>query len=132
MKRREFLVFSLVLFGMTGSLFAADADPTGTWKWSVTNPKNNKTREQSVKLKLDGGKLTGTVPGAEGKEIDIENATYKDGEISFSVTRERNGQKVVTKFSGKLEGDSIKGKFEGERANGKGQGRDWVAQREKA
>ena len=100
MKRRELMILSLALAGFTGHVFAADANPTGTWKWTVTNPNNNQTRDLSVTLKLEGDKLTGTVPGQEGKTIEIENATFKDGQISFSVTRERNNQKVTTKFSG--------------------------------
>ena len=132
MKRRELMILSLALAGFTGHVFAADANPTGTWKWTVTNPNNNQTRDLSVTLKLEGDKLTGTVPGQEGKTIEIENATFKDGQISFSVTRERNNQKVTSKFSGKLEGDTITGKTENERPNGQKQTRDWVAKREKA
>ena len=37
------------------------ADPTGTWKWSFTT-QDGQTRESTLKLKLDGGKLSG-VPG---------------------------------------------------------------------
>ena len=132
MKRREFLILSLALFGLAGQIFAADATPTGTWKWTVTNPNNNQTRDLSVTLKLEGDKLTGTVPGPQGKEINIDNATFKDGQVSFSVTRERNNQKATTKFSGKLDGDTITGKTENERPNGQTQTRDWVAKREKA
>lgn len=130
MKRRELLVLGLVVLGLVTQVQAADkADPTGTWKWSVTF--NDQTRDMSLKLKLDGDKLTGTMPGRNNTETAIENATFKDGEISFTVTRERNNQKMTTKYSGKLEGDTIKGKSESER-NGQSQSRDWEAKREKA
>jgi hypothetical protein len=132
MRRRALLILSIAFVGLVSQVHAADADPTGTWKWTVTNPTNNQTRDLSAKLKLDGDKLTGSVPGQGGKEIAIENGTFKDGQVSFTVTRERNDQKVVTKFSGKLEGDTITGKTENERPNGKPQTRDWVAKREKA
>lgn len=131
MHRRELLILSLAFFGMAAQVQAADANPTGTWKWTVTNPSNNQTRDLSIKLKLDGDKLTGSVPAQGGKEIEIENGTFKDGQISFSVTRERNDQKVTTKYSGKLEGDTITGKFENTRPNGQVQSRDWVAKRDK-
>jgi hypothetical protein len=128
MKRRELLVLGLMVVGLAGQVQAADkADPTGTWKWSVT--MNDRTREVTLKLKLDGDKLTGTMPGRNNTETAIENATFKDGEVSFSVTRERNDRKFTTKYTGKLDGNTIKGKAESER-NGQTQSRDWEAKRE--
>ena len=102
-------------------------DPTGTWKWSFTG-QNGQTRETTLKLKLDGDKLTGTVSG-RGGETAIEGAKIQGEEISFQVTREFNGNKVTSKYTGKLSGDSIKGKMEFER-NGQPQSRDWEAKRE--
>lgn len=130
MQRREFLILGLALMGMVTQAQAADkADPTGTWKWSVTF--NDQTRESTLKLKLDGDKLTGSMLGRNNSETAIENATFKDGQVSFTVTRERNNMKMTTKYTGKLEGDVIKGKSEFER-NGQTQSRDWEAKREKA
>ena len=105
------------------------ADPNGTWKWSVTF--NNQTREQTLKLKLEGDQLTGSMLGRDNQERPIEDAKYKDGEVSFTVTRERNGQKFTIKYNGKVSGDTIKGTTEFER-NGEKQSRDWEAKREKA
>ena len=51
---------------------------------------------------------------------------YKDGTISFKLTRERNGEKMAMPYEGVLGGDTIKGKMGfGNRA------RDWEAQRVK-
>ena len=102
-------------------------DPTGTWKWSITTP-NGQTRESTLKLKLDGEKLTGTISG-RGAETAIAEAKLKGEEISFEITREFNGNKVTTKYNGKISGDSIKGKMEFER-DGQPQSRDWEAKRE--
>jgi len=115
---------------LASRLQAADnTDPTGTWKWSVTF--NDQTRESTLKLKLVDGKLEGTVSGGQNnQETKIEDGKFKDGEVSFTVTRERNGNKFVTKYTGKLDGDTIKGKSESER-NGKANSRDWEAKREK-
>jgi hypothetical protein len=104
------------------------ADPTGTWKYSVTF--GDQTREQTLKLKLDGGKLTGAVVGRNNQETAIENASFKDDTVSFTVTRERNGMKFTSKYSGKLDGDTIKGKIESER-DGQTRSNDWTAKREK-
>lgn len=120
---------ALALACLTKLAVAADQpDPTGTWKWSVTF--NNQTRESTLKLKLDGDKLSGTMLGRDNQEIAIEDAQYKDGEVSFKVTRERNGQKFTIKYRGKVSEDTIKGKSEFER-NGEKNERDWEAKREK-
>jgi hypothetical protein len=130
MKRREFLALGIVMIGIAPVAWAADkADPTGTWKWSVTF--NNQTREQTLKLKLEGDKLTGSMLGRDNQERAIDDAVFKDGEVSFSVTRERNNQKFTTKYKGKLDGDTIKGKSESER-DGQTQSRDWEATRQKS
>jgi hypothetical protein len=107
---------------------ATAADPTGTWKWSVTF--NDQTREQTLKLKLEGDKLTGALVGRNNQETAIGDATFKDDTVSFTVTRERDGNKFVTKYTGKVEGDKITGKTESER-DGQKRERDWVATRAK-
>ena len=126
MKRLGFLAAVVAVVGLAGVALADDkANPTGTWKWSVE--RNGQKRESTLKLKLEGDKLTGSMPGRQNQETMIENGTFKDGEISFSVTRERNGQKTTTKYTGKLSGDTIKGKIEREG----GQSTDWEATRAK-
>ena len=60
-------VFSLVLVDA-----ATAADPSGTWKWSVTF--NDQTREQTLKLKLEGDKLTGSMVGRNNQETAIGDA----------------------------------------------------------
>ena len=119
--------FVLAFIGMSASARAADKpNPTGTWKW--TAKMGDQTVERSLKLKLEGDKLTGTMPGRDGKETSIADGKFKDGELSFSVTRERDGQKMTSKYSGKVSGDTIKGKVEFTR-EGQTQSRDWDAKR---
>ena len=122
-----------VLSALVGTAQAQDkekekANPNGTWKWTFT--VQEKPREQTVKLKADGEKLMGTMSGRNNTETPIEEGTFKNGEVSFKVTRERNGQKFTTKYVGKVSGDTIKGKSESDR-DGKSQSRDWEAKREK-
>jgi hypothetical protein len=110
---------------------AQDKKPeiTGTWKSSFTN-QDGAVRESTIKLKAEGEKLTGTVSG-RNNDTAIEEGKVKGDEISFKVTREFNGNKMTTKYSGKVAGDSIKGKSETER-DGQTRSRDWVAKREAA
>lgn len=128
---RTLAVMTLVV-GFTGLVSLAQAqdkaDPTGTWKWS-TMFKDQK-REQTLKLKLEGGKLTGALLGRKDMETKIEEGTFKDGVVSFTVTRERGDRKFVTKYSGKLMGDTIKGTIESERG-GETRKTEWEAKRAK-
>lgn len=118
----------LILSAFTTAADDKKADPTGTWKWSFTG-QNGQTRETTLKLKLDGDKLTGTVSG-RGGETAIQEAKLKGEDISFQVTRENaNGDKFITKYNGKLSGSTIKGKAESER-NGQAQSRDWEAKKD--
>jgi hypothetical protein len=102
-------------------------DPTGTWKWSAAG-QNGQTRESTLKLKLDGDKLTGTISG-RGGDTAIEQAKLSGEDISFQVTREINGNKVTAKYHGKVSGNTIKGKMETER-DGQPRSRDWEAKKE--
>src|SRR5437899_3681717 len=95
------------------------ADPTGTWTWSQPGRSGGPERKSTLKLKLDGDKLTGTLSapgrGGQNSDADIADGKLKGDEISFTVTREFNGNKVTAKYNGKISGDSIKGKIEVER-----------------
>ena len=104
-------------------------DLTGTWKSSFTN-QNGEVRETVIKLKQEGEKVTGTVSGRNA-DTAIEEGTIKGEEVSFKVTREFQGNKVVTKYSGKVSGDTITGKSESDR-DGQARTRDWVAKKESA
>ena len=118
---------ALALFVTTAP--AADkADPNGTWKYTVM-PPGGEAIEVTLKLKLEGDKLTGTTKRGD-METKIEEGKFKDGEVSFQVTRERDGNKFVVKYKGKVDGDAIKGKI---MVNFMGQDNEieWNAKREK-
>src|SRR6266567_3038296 len=68
---------------------------------------------------------TGTVSGRQN-DTPIEDAKLNGEDISFKVTREFNGNKIIQKFAGKISGDTIKGKIETDR-NGENSSRDWEA-----
>ena len=127
MKRFIAAVVVLVFVGLISPVIAAE-NPTGTWKWTAS--LGGQEREQTLTLKLDGDKLTGSMPGRDGQTTAISDGTYKDGNISFSITREFNGQKRTTKYKGVVSGDTITGKSERER-DGQTTSTDWVAKRQK-
>jgi hypothetical protein len=121
------LVLAVVL--SAGLALAAEKpDPTGTWKWSFK--RGDQSFDMTLKLKLEGAKLTGTLLRSGGQETAIQDGSFNDCCVSFKVVRERDGRKMTAKYSGKVEGDEIKGKAEFER-EGQTQSRDWVAKRGK-
>ena len=109
------------------------ADATGTWGWTRPGRNGGPDQKMTLKLKVDGDKLTGTLtsPSRDGGTTDtkIADGKVKGEEVSFTVTREFNGNKMVAKYSGKVSADAIKGKIETER-NGETQSRDWEAKRQ--
>lgn len=119
-----------LLLSFTVPTFAADKPGVaGKWKWSVE--RNGQKIETTLTLKQDGEKLTGTVSGRNNTETEITDGKFKDGEVSFNVTRERQGQKFTTAYKGKLSEDTIKGTSETER-DGQKNSREWEAKRIKA
>ncbi len=123
------VTFALVFLGF----MAQAADIAGTWSWTTPGRQGGEPRKTTLKLKVEGEKLTGalitTNRQGEPQETAISEGKVKGNEISFQVVREFNNNRMVTKYSGKVEGDTIKGKIEFER-NGETMSRDWEAKRE--
>lgn len=132
---RKWIASFFAICVVTALAIAAEASPTGLWKWTVQGRQGGQGFEQTVKLELKDGKLTGIMPGREAGQFSvpdtaITDASFKDDLIKFAVTREFNGQKFTTKYEGKVEGDTIKGTFERSGMNGKAPPKsDWIAKR---
>ena len=132
------------LIWSSGVSTAADKgpiDPTGTWKLATINAETKaKSPERTLKLKLDGGKLTGTIDGrseVNGKvkiyEWAIKDTKLKGSDISFTASHPPtvgNGPDSTTVYEGKLTGDTMKGTAETEWA-GNTHKRDFEARRVK-
>ncbi len=106
------------------------ADPSGTWKFSP----GGDAPESTLVLAVTDGRLGGSIitPGRNGKEssIKVASASLKGDVVSFTVNRTVKKEKVVTKYSGRLEGDTITGKIESPAgADGTSLAREWVAHR---
>lgn len=113
-------------FVLVCSALAADA--SGTWKW--TTEGRNGPMESTAKLTVKDGALSGTVSGRMG-DVAIADASLKEDQIAFSVTREFNGNSFVIKYAGKVEGDTITGTIERPDRNGGTTKVEWRAARVK-
>ena len=132
--RRKWIGALITACVLSVSVFAAESSPAGVWKWTVQG-RQGQGFEQTVKLDYKDGKLTGIMPGRDAgrfsvPDTPISDASFKDGQIKFAVTRELNGQKFTTTYEGKVVGDTITGTFD-RASNAKGPSKsEWIAKRQ--
>jgi len=97
-----------------------------------------------LELKVDGGKLTGTLDNPQaGGPTDIKDGKIEGNKISFNVARKSNNNNVTINWTGTLSGDEIRFKREsaggsarggmmGGGARGGGASAELIAQRDKS
>lgn len=100
---------SLVLF-LGASIALWGADVAGAWKTSYTNSEGQ-TRESTLTLKVDNGKLSGEFSSARGK-APISEGSVEGDRISFTVVRKANYDEVPVKFTGTVSGDTMRLKMQ--------------------
>ena len=83
----------------------------GTWKLEISTP-NGRTFENTLLIKRDAGDLAGTMTGRRGESEISDIESDEEGNISFTVTRERNGEEFVIQYKGEVDGDKITGTAE--------------------
>ncbi len=133
----KFLAATVAACFMSAVAFAADASPAGTWKYTQPGRGGGPGVERTLMLDLKDGKLTGTLKGYEGPrgqipDITLTDASFKDGAIAFSTELQFGDNKFVIKYTGKLDGDTIKGSIERPGFNGGDPTKtDWTATRAK-
>ncbi len=118
------------------SVAAFAADASGTWKWTQPGRQGGPGFEVTLRLEVKAGALSGTMagmqtPNGQIPDVAIGDASLKGDVVSFSVTREWNGNKRTTKYEGKLEGDTIKGTVERQGREGNTMKSEWTATRAK-
>jgi len=129
MKRSIKTAVALTMLSLAGATVAQDrASPTGTWTWRFSN----QSAVHTLKIKLDGDKLTGSIKSFQSdRESPIEDATYKDGIVSFKHTyKARDGETMVASYSGTVTDGGIKGTIEFKHPD-QTRSIDWDARREK-
>ena len=113
----------VVTIALVFAFAALAADVTGKWTYEQPGRGGNPGRPTTITLKQDGAKLTGSVPGMGRGGADVPPSEITDGKVdgnmvSFSVTREFNGNKMVTKYEGTVSGDEMKLKITRDTQNG--------------
>jgi hypothetical protein len=105
------------------------ADPNGIWKFKAEGPKGRSV-EATLVLKWENNQLSGSVENRLGK-AEINEATFANDQITFTVAREFRGKKLTSHYSGKLSDNSINGTIETTGREEKPISIPWEAQRGK-
>ena len=79
----------------------------GAYKLTVNTPMGVQT--PTLTLKEDGGALSGTIDGQEGK-TDFSGGTVDGNSASWELTISPQGQEIKLTFTAAVEGNSISGK----------------------
>jgi len=108
---------------------AASVDPSGIYTWVQGGRGGGPGATNTLVLKLEGGKLTGslTAPGRAGRrggaadtnaapppppapvKTDISEGKVDGDTVSFKVVVTAGGNERITSYTGKVSGDTITG-----------------------
>ena len=104
MKTRIALLSFCIMTLASAVVWAADING----KWTAEVPgRGGQAQETTFTFKVEGDKLTGTMSGRQG-DTQIADGKVSGDEISFTVTRERQGATIKQLYKGKVAGDEIK------------------------
>ena len=98
------------LLALVAFTAAHAADVNGAWKTSYTN-QEGQTRESTLTLKDDGGKLSGEFASARGK-APLADGVIDGNRITFRVIRKGNGDEIPITFTGTVEDETMKLKMQ--------------------
>jgi hypothetical protein len=101
---KAILSVALVLVGC-GMAAAADekSDPVG--KWSCEYEIGGQNRTATLIIKKDGDKLVGTMTWPDQKETPVKDLKLKDADLTFSVVREFQDNKITVEYKFTFDGD---------------------------
>jgi hypothetical protein len=91
-------------------------------KWTAELQTGRGPQTQTLTLKADGEKLTGTMDNGRGG-VDISEGMIHGNDVMFKVVREFNGNKFEQNYKGTLSGDELKVTIEAVGGGGKGGGK---------
>jgi hypothetical protein len=131
MTKKLLFVFTILL---VASFALLAADVSGKWTFEQPGRGGNPGRPVTITLKADGSTLTGTMPGggrggAPADPIAITDGKVDGNNVSFTVKREFNGNTMITKYEGTVNGDEMKLKISRTGQDGTPQVNDVVAKR---
>ncbi len=104
---KKLLFVTTILLVLCLAAFAADV--TGKWTFEQQGRGGNPTTV-TLNLKMDGGKLVGSVvrPGRNGNmEAQITDGKMEGDNISFKTSQQMGDNTITIEYTGKIVGDTI-------------------------
>jgi len=78
-------------------------------KWTVETQGRNGSQTQTLTLKADGSRLTGSLDGGRGGPAEIKEVKIDGMNVSFKVSRAGRGDaEQITNYGGMVMGDDLK------------------------
>src|SRR6516162_6736617 len=87
----------------------APPDITGQWILELKSPRG--VQESQLKFEKTGDKYIGAITDQRGQSTALKEIVYKDGDLSFQIVGERQGQKFALDYTAKVTGETLKGKM---------------------
>jgi hypothetical protein len=115
-------ILTLLLMMAAG---ARSAEIAGKWTGDVPG-RGGDTTPATFTFKVDGGKLTGSMSGAQG-ELPLQEGKVTGNDISFSTTFDAGGNSIKILYKGTVSGDQLK--MTRQREGGSGQARAFTLKR---
>jgi len=119
----------ICLFAVAG-LALAQAKVDGKWNIEITTQRG--TQMQTLTLKTEGGKITGTVEGmgrGGPTTTPIEDGALSGSTLTFKTKQMGRGGEQIQQWTGAVSGDEIK--FKREVVGGQGMPQEFTAKRAK-
>lgn len=113
--------------GRTAYYWMLPDSAAGTWRWSV--PTADGERRFQLRLRQRFQTLSGTL-SVNDRETPIADGKVTGSQLTFTVQREIQGEKVIFRYSGQMSGDTLKGSVDIQGGPFAGN-REWTAQRDK-
>lgn len=101
MQVRAWVRGAVLALAVAATAFAADV--TGKWKAQYQTP-DGQQRESMFTFAVSGETLTGTVSSAALGDAKIEEGKVSGDTLTFTVTRNFQGNDVKVKYAGKVAG----------------------------
>ncbi len=101
---------------ISGAAMAQDApaNVAGTWNMTISTPRG--TFNNTLTLKQDGSKVTGSISGRMG-ETDISKGEVSGDKLTFEVTRDTPNGTFTMDYKATVNGDDMKGTGGNDRFN---------------
>jgi hypothetical protein len=88
---------------------AAPSNVAGNWVLRIQSPRG--VQEPILKLEKAGETYVGALTDPRGQATTVKEVKYKDGDLSFKIIGERQGQKFELLYTAKVSGEKLKGKM---------------------